>query len=196
MKIHYKILSALLSAFLFAAPAFADRDGDDGAYVALNVGPAVVFKDCNPPGVATSCSTDRKVHAYFAAFGYQYSPFWALEASYGKIGYISSGGYGIMPLGLSVSGVLNLNVIEEFGLYVKVGATYVNFHQDNPPPATVTAPFLTNGTSLSGGVGLRYALTPKLDLLIQGDYFGSYTVYTGTTKVRMFAGTIGFRAKY
>ncbi len=198
MKILYKILSVAAAALLFAAPAFAAyQEGEGGPYVALNVGQAVVFNDCNPPGVATSCTTDRHVHAYFAAFGYQYSPFWALEASYGKIGYITSAGYGVMPLGLSVSGVFNLNVIDEFGLYVKVGATYVNFHQDNPPAAPlVTPPFIQNATGLSGGVGLRYAINPKLDFLIQGDYFGSYAVYDGATKVRLFTGTIGFRAKY
>ncbi len=197
MKTYCRTWILALIALLFAAPAFAEyQEEEGGPYVALNVGQAVAFKDCNPPGIATTCSTDRNVHAYFAAFGYQYSPFWALEASYGKIGYISSAGYGIMPLGLSVSGVFNLNVVEEFGIYVKVGATYVSFHQDSPPPATVTAPFIANGTGLSGGVGIRYAINPKLDFVVQGDYFGSYSVYLGTSRVRLFAGTIGFRAKY
>ncbi len=194
MKTYYKSWILALSASLFAAPAFAVDE--EGPYVSLNVGQAVVFKDCNPPGIATSCSTDRNVHAYFAAFGYQYSPFWALEASYGKIGYISSAGYGVMPLGLSVSGVFNLNVIDEFGIFVKVGATYVSFHQDAVTNTAADNLFRSNGTGLSGGVGIRYAINPKLDFVVQGDYFGSYTVYTGTSRVRMFAGTIGFKAKY
>lgn len=191
MTIRHKTWAVAAALLLFTMPALArDDDGDGGPYLALNVGQSIIFDDCAPPGMPSSCAMNRKTHAYFGTFGYQYTPMLALEASYGKVGYLSS--YMVMPLGLSVQAVATVDMGDIFSVFAKAGATYMSLRNDGVPSAA----FRSNGTSLTGGVGIRIPVNAKLSFVVQGDYFGSYTIFEGMPQARLMAATIGLMQRY
>lgn len=191
MKIQFKILAIALLSGLLATPALAQEYDGGRPYVALNVGKGIINKGC-AAGLA-NC-TDNKAYAYFATYGFQFTPNWALEANYGKAGYISSQYVGIMALTLSVSGVATVHMSDALAAFAKLGLTYGDFRANAPVPA----PYSLNpsGYSPSGGVGLQFDFTPHLSLRVQGDYLGSYGVLAGAPRVQMVAGTAGLMWTY
>lgn len=197
MTIHNKLWVLVLLCFLpasaLAASSMADVS-DEGAYVALNVGRATMMQGCKAPvGVVGASCVDSKAYGYFATFGYQYTSMWGLEVNYGKIGNVSSTGYYLRTAGLSLSAVASLHMTDAFAVFAKAGATYADFRQD--PPATAIMP-TSSGYSPSGGIGVELDVSPKLALRAQADYFGGYTIYTGSPKVHILVNSVGMVVKY
>ena len=194
MKIQFKILAVALVAGLIAAPAFADDYDEDeggGAYVALSIGHGIINHGC-AAGLA-NCY-DNRATAYFATFGYQFTPMWALEANYGRAGYISSATSDILLLTLSVSGVATVHMTDSLAAFAKAGVTYGDFRASSP----TAVPYNINpsGYSPSGGVGLRFNFTPHLSLRLEGDYLGSYSALAGAPQMHIVAGTAGLMWQY
>jgi len=177
MAIRTKAL-ALALLCCFSASAIADDD-DEGAYVAINGGKA---------------SAGASGHSYFATIGYQYTSNWALEASYGKLGYVGTPGYGGNALGVSATAVATLHVGNDFAVFVKGGVVNTDFGQG--ATGSAGTPILTNATRLAAGAGLQYDFAPKISVRAQSDYFGSYTLYSGAPTRRILATTLGLVFKY
>lgn len=198
MKIHFKIFAVALLAGLVAAPAcavegeeaFADQHSGPGPYLALNMGKSAITSGCNA-GFANCTARNQTV--YFGTFGYDYTPSLALEANWGKIGFISATP-NINMMGVSVQGVGTVHLGDFLGVYVKAGVAYGDFRTDGPIPA----PYSLNpsGYSPSGGVGLRLNFTPHLAMRIQGDYWGSYNVLANAKKMNIVTSTIGLMWRY
>lgn len=191
MKIQFKILAATLLSGLLATPAFAQEYDGGRPYVALNVGRGIINKGCAAGLV--NC-TDNKAYAYFATYGFQFTPNWALEASYGKAGSVSSTNLGIMALTLGVSGVATVHMSDTLAVFAKAGLTCGDFRVSGTVPAAYTVN--PSGYSPSGGVGIQFDFTPHLSLRVQGDYLGAYGVLAGAPRVKMVAGTAGLMWAY
>lgn len=181
---------ALLLAFLSCLPAAAMAQ-DEGAYVALNLGRGEMLHACSSPGIGAPC-TDNKAYAYFATYGYQYTPMWGLEANYGKMGYTNSGGYSLLALGLTLEAVATLRMGDTFSVFARGGIAYADFRQNGFPPVPATL----SGTSPAGGIGLQIDFNPKLAMRAQADYFGGYTVFPGASKIQLLTGSVGMMVKY
>jgi hypothetical protein len=194
MKIQFKILAVALLSGVLAAPAFADdydgSDNDGGAYVALNVGKGAIYPGCNT-GFSNCKSYNQNV--YFATYGYQYTPRWALELNYGKGGYISAAP-SILALTLTGSAVGTVNLGDTLSVFAKVGLTYGDFRANGTIPAGYI--FNPSGVSPSGGIGLQFNFTPHLSARVQGDFFGRYTVLTNAAKMNIVAATAGLMWRY
>jgi Outer membrane protein beta-barrel domain len=198
MKIHFRILAIALLSGLLSAPAFAlegeeafaDMHSGPGPYVALNMGKGVMSPACNA-GFA-NCQT-YLANVYFATYGFDYTPMWALEATYGKIGNISASPM-IEALGLSVEGVGTLHLGDTLAVFAKAGAAYGDFRINGTVPAGYI--FHPSGVSPAGGIGLRFNFTPHLSMRVQGDYWGSYGVLSGAKKMNIVTTTIGLMWRY
>ncbi len=192
MKIHFKILAMALLSGLLATSALAyDDDRDEGApYIALNVGKGAIYPGCNN-GFANCMDYNQNV--YFATFGYQYTPMWALEGNWGKTGFIS-GTPSIFMMGFSGSAVGTLHLGDTLAAFAKVGVTYGDFRTNGPIPAAYV--FNPAGYSPSGGIGLQLDFTPHLSMRVQGDFWGRYTVLTNAKKMNIVTATAGLMWRY
>lgn len=190
MAIRYKAWALALFCCSLAASAMADDD--EGAYVALNVGRGSLFSACKSPVAGPSC-VDNRGFAYFATYGYQYTPMWGLEASYGKLGSATSTGWDLRAFGLSVAAVATLHMGDFVSVFARAGLVRTEFKIDITP-ATI-AP-LSAANSPIAGVGLQFDFTPKLALRVQADYFGAYTIYSGAPRVRILANSFALMSKY
>lgn len=185
---------ALLLALLCCLPASAPAaDDEEGAYLVLNVGKASVLHGCSNPGVGANCAAN-KGFAYFATYGYQYTPMWGLEANFGKSGSVVADGYSLRALSLTVEAVVTLRMSDTFAVFGKAGMAYTDFNTGTSIISPV--PLKTSGYSPAGGIGLQFDFTPKLALRAQADYFGAYTLYSGSPKATLLVSSIGLMTKY
>ncbi len=192
MKIHFKVLAMALLAVLFSSPAFAlddDRE-EDAPYVALNVGKGIIYPGCNT-GFSNCMAYNQNV--YFATYGYQYTRMWALEASWGKVGYVSATP-SIYVMGFSASAVGTVHLGDTLAVFAKAGVTYGDFRTSGPIPAIYV--FNPAGYSPSGGIGLELDFTPHLAMRVQGDFWGRYTVLTNASKMNIVTATAGLMWRY
>jgi hypothetical protein len=220
MRIQYKAWTLALLGLLFAAPAFAD----EGPYVYVTAGAGLAYNACQSPLIVPGTTCNDKSAVFRAGFGYQYTPMWALEASYGQYGYANAAGYGIFNFpaptgpgvgsfswqlkatGPAVQAVWTLHMTDTFATFVKFGAAYVNYDEYENVVAA------SNGTSWyiaptastarlnpAAGVGLRYDVGPHGTLFVVGEYFGQnniYNVYGVGAKVRLVTGSFGLMWRY
>jgi len=184
---------ALLLAFLCCLPVSALADDEEGAYIVFNVGKSSVLHGCSNPGVGANCAAS-KGYAYFATYGYQYTPMWGLEASFGKSGSVVADGYSLRALSLTVEAVATLRMSDVFAVFGKAGLAYTDFNTGTSIISPV--PLTSSGYSPAGGIGLQFDFTPKLALRVQADYFGGYTLYSGSPKANLLVNSIGLMTKY
>lgn len=194
MNIQFKILTVALLTGLLAAPAFADDLSDDaegsGPYVALNVGKGAMYPAC-VSGFANCQSYNQNI--YFATYGFQYTPRWALELNYGKGGHIAAdNGMGILALVLSGSAVGTLHLGDTLAAFAKVGVSYGDFRGYAPAIYKLN----NGGVSPSGAIGLEFNFTPHLSARVEGDFFGSYNVLIGAKKMNIMGATAGLMWRY
>ncbi|HKB61162.1 MAG TPA: hypothetical protein VKC56_14085 [Gallionellaceae bacterium] len=101
MRIQHKAWTLALLGLLFATPAFSD----EGPYVYVTGGAGLAYNACQSPLIAGASCNDKSA-VFRAGFGYQYTPMWALEASYGQFGSANASGYGMFnfpaPIGTGV----------------------------------------------------------------------------------------------
>ena len=167
---------ALLSACI-ATPALADNTGK--FYGAVDLG-SVSFSS-NVTGGANGTTPYPKPSAFRFAGGYNITPMFAVEAGYVMIGdsIIDSVGLGketIKSSALSVAGVANIAINNEFGVFGKLG--FANTKMD------VTC-VLTNGvscgtangskTNLTFGLGGQYNINKQFAIRAQYEDFGKVT---------------------
>jgi len=187
MAIRYKAWVLALLCGVLATPAMAS---DEGAYVSLSLGNSNVINGCQAaPLVGTGCS-DKTGFSYRATYGYQYTPTWALEASYGKLGSASGGGYLLLALGLSVTATATLHLGDTLAVYVKGGFVRAELKESGTyySSSSMNRPII--------GAGIEYSVTPQFAIRLQGDHFGIYDLGHGGPKIQLLANSIVFVEKY
>jgi len=228
MTIRYKFWALALTFSMLAAPAMADDT--EGAYVFITAGMSKMQNGCQSGWVTTTLpanaigpvATCNENHAVFrAGVGYQYTPMWGLEASYGQFGSANSNGFTslggtpssyewqIKALGLAVQAVATMHMSEALSVFGKFGVASVDFdeslHTWNPNvPATVSYtewyPVVqTAKIAPALGAGVKYDVSPHGSVFVIGEYFGTHSIYDmyGTgSKVRLLSASVGLMYKY
>jgi len=226
MTIRYKFWALALTFSMLAAPAMADDT--EGAYVFVTAGMSKMQNGCQSGwvtttlpalaiGPAASCNENHPI--FRAGVGYQYTPMWGLEASYGQFGSANSDGFAnlggpssyqwqIKAIGLAVQAVATVHMSDAFSVFGKFGLARVEFDESlhtwniNMPPNTTTEWYpvvQTAKTTLALGAGAKYDVTPHGSIFVVGEYFGTHAIYDiyGTgTKVRLLSASLGLMYKY
>lgn len=219
MTIRHKTWALALLACAFAAPALADDR--EGMYVFITGGMGVEYNACKSPLIPAGAGCSDTSPLLRGGFGYQYSPMWALEVSYGQVGHASSTGFatypapigaaqfnwGLSALALAVQAVATVHMTDSMAAFVKVGAANVNYaetldvytvptgvHYVGTPTASATK------TNIALGAGLRFDVTTNGSVLLLGEYFGQNDLYGGTYgvsgKIRLVMASVGLMWRY
>lgn len=189
----------------------AMADDEEGVYIGISAGPSVLHNACQSPWIpylasvgGTSACSERSF-AYRATFGYQYTPMWGLEVSYGTLGYASSTGTANLPTpfaagtvptnyswqvkgnALAIQAVATLHMGDTLSVFGKFGVARVEYDEYMSGWNAAIAPPFTgiyytpvvnekrNSPALGGGV--RFDVSPHGSILLAVDTFGSHDIY-------------------
>lgn len=223
MTIRQKTWALALAACMFAAPALADDR--EGAYVYITGGMGLAQNACSSALIPAGTTCTQRSGVFRAGFGYQYSPMWALEASYGQYGYASSAGYianvnfpaptGPSPASFSwqlkatgavVQAVASVHMTNDFIVFGKAGVAQVVYDeymhltaQSNGSSWYLSPTASTTRFNPALGVGIRMDVTPNGSLLLLAESFGQnniYNVYGQAQKVRLLTASAGLMWRY
>lgn len=227
MAIHYRVWALALAVCLFASTALADDQ--EGLYVTLNAGPSFASQACKSSTVTAiqsiggSGSCSEKSIGYRAGIGYQYTPMWAVEVSYGTFGYAETSGSASFPppvgpgtynwslkaLGLAVQAVATVHMGDVLSVFGKFGLARVEFDEYLGVMSPTLGPGYStwyygyviheNRNALALGGGVQFSLTPHADLRLMLETFGShdiYTMYGQSDKVKLVMSSLGFVYRY
>lgn len=213
---------------LFASTAVANNF-EEGPYVAIAAGPSVLRNACQSPWIpylasngGTSACSERSI-GYRATFGYQYTPMWGLEISYGTFGYASSVGYATLPPlpgpthyswqlkanALALQAVTTVHLGDTLAVFGKFGVARVEYTEymygwnSNIPPGFsgiyYTPVVNESRNSLALGGGVQFDVSPHGSIRLTAETFGSHDVYSSygqTTKVRPIMASFGLMYRY
>lgn len=207
-------------------------DDDEGAYVFITGGKSYLRNACQSDslnwlaflGSTGSCSESSP--AFRAGFGYQYTPTWGLEVSYGSIGYAVQKGQVNFPpppidigtayyswqlraVALAVQAVATLHMGDNLAVFGKVGLARVEYDErvyavnGTLPPGAISYHYdpvvHTNRNAPALGAGVRLDVTPHGSLLLLVESFGSHDVYSRygqTAKVQPVTASFGLMYRY
>lgn len=200
MNIYLKMLAVALTPFLLAGPVLAEDDGEYSGdpYVFISGGAGLALHACasqnNPSG--NTCHSNYPV--FRAGFGYQYTPTWALEASYGQFGYAWSTGYStafpnppgpgyyaweMKVTGLAVHLVGTFHLSDDLSIIGKVGLARLEFDESLKLYSPTTGywyyavPYNEKRNALAIGFGARYRVTPHATISALVESYGSHNIY-------------------
>jgi opacity protein-like surface antigen len=207
MNIRYTIRALALASCVLAAPAMAGED-DEGAYVFLSGGSSFAFHGCASPLDPSGTDCSGKSIAFRAGFGYQYTPTWGLEVSYGQFGFSSSSGFAnfaappvgpgpgnyawqLKATGLAVQAVATLHMSDNLAVYGKFGIARVEYDEALvvaswntgfwSPPNPINAK--KNSPALAAGA--RYDFDSHTSVMLGAEYYGQFDVYNLNKQVRL-----------
>jgi len=214
---------------LLAPAAMAD---DEGPYVIIGAGPSMLRNACDNPwfpyvatmGPAGACS--EKNLAYRAAIGYQYTPMWGLELSYGTFGYAHSEGvvnYPAPPVdigpmnyswqlrarGLALHAVATVHMGDVMSLIGKFGVARVEYDEYiygwntalvYPYTSWYFSPVINEKrNTLALGGGVQFDLGPHGSIRLLAETFGRHNIYQAygqSTKVMPVMATFNLMYRY
>ncbi len=218
MTIRHKTWALALIACIFAAPALADDR--EGPYVFITGGMGVEYNACKSPQIPAGASCSDISPLFRVGFGYQYSPMWALEGSYGQVGSANSSSYAVDPvlglgqvrwnlsaLALAVQAVATLHMTDNMAAFAKFGVANITYDESanfTTFPGGVrynTVPTAsTNRTNIAVGAGLRFDVSTNGSILLLGEYYGQNDIYGGVygvnSKIRLVMGSVGLMWRY
>lgn len=162
----------------------------DGFYGAVDGGRTKAIGACNdaPAGVA-GCKDAAFLYRF--AGGFQLTPMWGMEASYGNYGKASLGTYLGVPLrwrlrGYQVSGTFTLPLRDAFSLIGKLGIAETDVRLSGGG-VSISA----TSKRLAYGIGAKYDFTKSVAARAQYERLGKVgNANTGTAKVRLFSAGI------
>lgn len=215
MAIRFNAWMLALMSCLLVSPAMAN---EEGAYIAINVGQSKDKGACVSPWVANGTACKETSAAYRLTYGYQYTPAWGLELSYGDLAKASSNGiyavgapqfgtsgavgpasyaWSLKAMGWSIAAVGTLHLGDVFSVFGKVGGVRADFKEDNFVIDAANKTYSYSNSiamnRLTYGVGYQFDFTPKLALRMQYENFGTYTLYSSKIKLSMFSGGLVFK---
>lgn len=206
MIIDSKVFAVALILGATVSPAMAD-----GYYGALDVGQTKAGDACNTNGlpvgltlVGAGCKDTATL--YRIAGGYQFTPMWGAEVSYGAYGKATMGtaplftpGIGILSTGdwqlsgIQVSGTGTFPLGDAFSLIGKLGIarTDLKFSGGGLSPQ----PPMTTTTKLAYGIGAQYELTKRVAVRAQYEDLGTIgdAITTGTSKVTLLSAGVVYK---
>jgi len=167
----------LAAAPAFWAPAAAQSSGTAGAsaprtewlgsgrsYLGLSLGRARYGVNCG--SAAFVC--DTKDQAVKVTAGVMTGNFWGVELGYLDLGRIARAGGTTKAQGLNLSLVGKAPVLQQFGVFGKLGATYGRTETSALASSGVAAG-TERGMGLSYGAGVSYDFTPRLSATLEWD---------------------------
>ncbi len=202
MNIRFNASIIALAGCLLASPAWAANDEDEiNSYVSINAGQARQKNACSSPYVQPGMSCSEKNYAYRLAYGYQFTPAWGIELSYGDLGYseqkfnytgtilstppVTGPGvysWSLKTTGWAVAGTGTINIGKWFSLIGKLGGVRAEFNEQAlaSSPAGWVAFFPTANsasTHVYYGGGAQVNFTQTFSLRLQYEDFGQYDIY-------------------
>jgi OOP family OmpA-OmpF porin len=217
MATRFKEWALALICFTFASPVLADDLlNTTNSYVAVNAGMSKSEDTCTYTYVAgATCSENSKI--YRIAYGYNFTPAWGMEISYGDFGVAKEEGTfpdtpaGITPyeatptpyvwtwdaVGWEIAGTGTLHLGDSFSLIGKLGV----YHAQTGSELMVTtqtsglwhAVSHEDSTGTSAGISAQYDINRDFAMRIQYQNFGKI----GTvTKTKVSAATAGIVLKF
>ncbi len=188
MKINSKVLAAAVLFGATVSPAVADN-----LYVALDVGQSTSKDACTglPAGVSGCKDSASLVRV---AGGYQFTPMWGAEVSYGDYGKASAGtGLGLSVdyqlSGLQISGTGTFPIGAGFSLIGKLGIAQTDLKLSGGG-TSISA----TSTNLAIGVGAQYDFTKNISARAQYEDLGNVgDDNTGKSKVTLLSAGVVFK---
>ena len=186
MQVLIKIAAATLILGAASSAAMAD-----GFYGAIDFGQTKANGACVGAGAGFAGCEDTAT-AYRIASGYQFSPQWGAEISYGKYGKASLGTNSGTALGdwklsgvqIAATGAFPLG--DALALTAKVGVARTDLE-------LTAGPLTTSSTKAAVGLGVRYVCSKSVALRAQYEYLGVVgDADTGTVRV----GLVSFGAMF
>ncbi len=170
MTIRFNASIGALVCCLAAAPAMAVTTDEDeiNSYVSLNGGVTKAQHACNnnywlAPG--QPCSENYS--GYRLAYGYQFTPAWGIELSYGDFGYSESKGIGALIVGPAV-------YMGDYTWSLKANG-WAAFATGTAVYGVPTAGGASTHFAYGGGAQVNF--TPNFGIRAQYEYFGKYDVF-------------------
>jgi len=163
-----KVFAVALLVGAIATPAMADS-----FYGALDVGQSKVKDNCTS-GLSGCKDTASMIRV---AGGYQFTPMWGAEVSYGAYGKASAGTGGVVSAndwqisGLQLSGIGTLPVADGFSFLVKLGIASTNAKVSYTLSGTEGSHSVTS-TKLAYGIGAQYDFTKGISARAQYENLG------------------------
>lgn len=190
MKINYKSFALALVISAAISPAMAEN-----LYGAVDIGQSKAKDACTGfPTGWTGCEDTATM--FRIAGGYQFTPMWGAEVSYGDLGKPSmgsgivlgvptSGGYEASSFQVSATGSFPLG--SAFSLIGKVGIARTDIKVSFS--GGVSASDSATTTNLAYGIGAQYAFTEKVSVRAQYEDLGTVgdSNTTGTSKVTLLS---------
>jgi OOP family OmpA-OmpF porin len=197
MKIDSKVIAVALIFGATISPVMAEN-----FYGALDLGQSTAKDACTGfPAGWTGC--EETATMYRIAGGYQFTPMWGAEVSYGDLGKPSVGS-GIL-LGIPVSGNYEASSFQvsatgsfplgdAFSLIGKVGIARTDV-KVSLSGGGVSASESDTTTNLAYGIGAQYAFTEKVSVRAQYEDLGTVgdSNTTGTAKVTLLSAGVVYK---
>ena len=195
MKVLNKIAVATLILGVMATPAMAD-----GFYGALDFGQAKGKDACTDLAAFGVVGCKDTASAYRFAGGYQFTPMWGTEVSYGDYGSASLGSFMGTPLGnweasgFQISGTGTFPLGAGFDLIGKVGIAQTKLEL-NYSPAIGGGSDTATSTKLAAGIGAQYNVSKNITIRAQYEDLGKVgnDATTGTSKVTLLTAGVVFK---
>ena len=177
MQVLNKIAAAALILSAVTTPAMAD-----GFYGAVDFGQTRAKGACDAVGTGFAGCEDTAT-AYRIASGYQFTPMWGMEISYGNYGKASLGTNSGAALGdwkmsgiqISATGAFPLG--DALALTAKVGGARTDLE-------LTAVPLAASSTKVAFGFGVRYVCSKSVALRAQYESLGVVgDANTGTARV-------------
>ncbi len=207
-----KSLIALSLGMFVSTAAFAEM-GASGAYVALDGGQSKASDACT--GVASGCSDTAT--AWRVAAGYNFTPMWGIEASYGDFGSVKYSGPFLLTAGGTTynangngewkgtawqfSGTGTFAINEYFAILAKIGL--VSSTAKFTAAGTITSPVVgtfsadqsSSKTTAGFGIGAQFNFNKDFGLRVQYEDLGKWgdAAKTGESKVSLISGGLVYR---
>jgi OmpA-OmpF porin, OOP family len=165
----------------------------DSFYAALDVGQTTGTDICTglPAGVSGCKDTASLVRV---AGGYQFTPMWGAEVSYGDYGKASAGtGFGLSVdwqlSGLQISGTGTFPIAPGLSLIGKLGIAQTDLKVSGGGTSSTAT-----STNLAIGVGAQYDFTKNISVRAQYEDLGDVgDSNTGKTKVTLLSAGVVFK---
>ena len=195
MKVLNKIAVATLILGVMATPAMAD-----GFYGALDFGQAKGKDACTGAGALGVVGCKDTSSAYRIGGGYQFTPMWGAEISYGDYGSASLGSFMGTPLGdweisgIQISGTGTFPLGAGFDLIGKLGIARTKVELTYSPAIGGGSDSDTS-TKLAAGIGAQYNVSQNVAIRAQYEDLGKVgdDATTGTSKVTLLTAGVVFK---
>lgn len=207
MAIHSKLFLAALLFGSMATPALAGSfyasvspppPDDLDSYWALDVGQSKIKDNCAASLASGLSGCKDTASLYRVGYGYQISPMWGMEISYGAYGKASKGTSGSQPVndwqikGLQLSGLVTFPIAYGFSLTGKLGLAQTDIKLSGTSYGTKS--LNASSTKLAYGIGAQYDFTKRVSARAQYENLGEVgDSSTGIHTVTLLTGGIVYK---